>query len=82
MARFRIGTVLLPSLAIALVGAAPVAAEQWTEVAPEEVGMSSDRLQRLTDVMQAYVDDGQIAGLVILIAKDGPGPLPSRVRLS
>ena len=74
MARFRIGTVLLPTLAIALVGAAPAAAQQWTEVAPEEVGMSSDRLQRLTDVMQAYVDDGQIAGLVILIAKDGRVP--------
>ena len=49
-------------------------ADQWTRVAPEEVGMSSERLQRLTDTMQAYVDAGDAAGFVILIAKDGQVP--------
>lgn len=61
-------------LALLLAGATGASAEQWTEVPPEEVGMSGERLQRLTDVMQGYVDDGKIAGLVILIAKDGEVP--------
>lgn len=74
MALFRTGAAIGPALALTLVGAAPVMAQTWTEVAPEEVGMSSERLERLTETMQAYVDDGQIAGLVVLIAKDGQVP--------
>jgi CubicO group peptidase (beta-lactamase class C family) len=49
-------------------------ADEWQRVAPEEVGMSADRLQRLTDVMQGYVDSGDIPGMVVLIARDGKVP--------
>ncbi len=49
-------------------------ADEWTYVEPEKVGMSSERLQRLTDHMQAYIDSGDIAGMVILIARDGEVP--------
>ena len=38
---------------------------------PEEVGMSSDRLQRLTAVFQAYAADKKMAGSVVLIARHG-----------
>lgn len=37
----------------------------------EEVGMSSERLQRLTQRMQEYVDKGQVAGVVTLVARQG-----------
>ena len=40
-------------------------------VAPEDVGLSSDRLTRLEHVMQAYVDRGQISGAVTLVARRG-----------
>lgn len=40
-------------------------------VTPGEVGVSSDRLARLSDVMQAYVDDGKLAGIVTLLARRG-----------
>jgi CubicO group peptidase (beta-lactamase class C family) len=41
---------------------------------PEDVGMSSDRLARLTAVMREYVEDGRLAGAVVLIARQGRVP--------
>ncbi len=38
---------------------------------PEEVGLSSERLQRVTDVFQGYVKNGQLAGAVVLVARRG-----------
>jgi len=38
---------------------------------PEEVGFSSERLQRLTDAFQGYVKDGKLAGAVVLVARRG-----------
>lgn len=40
-------------------------------VVPEQVGMSSERLQRLDNVLQSYVDNGQLAGQVALILRRG-----------
>ena len=38
---------------------------------PESVGVSSDRLIRLTDSMQRYIDSDKLAGTVSLIARKG-----------
>jgi CubicO group peptidase (beta-lactamase class C family) len=38
---------------------------------PESVGMSSERLQRLPTRVQEYIDAGQIAGAVTLVAREG-----------
>jgi len=38
---------------------------------PEDVGFSSERLQRLTSAFQADVDKGTIPGAVVLIARNG-----------
>lgn len=38
---------------------------------PEEVGLSSERLARLDQHMQAYVDEHKLAGAVVLIARHG-----------
>ena len=38
---------------------------------PETVGMSSERLERLDRVMQGYVDRGEVAGVVTLVARRG-----------
>lgn len=40
-------------------------------VAAEDVGFSSDRLSRLDDVMQGYVDAGKLAGIVTMLARRG-----------
>src|SRR5579864_2827580 len=38
---------------------------------PEDVGMSSARLKRIRPVMQRYIDNKAVPGLVILIARRG-----------
>lgn len=56
-----------------ILSAAPAArAEESLPTAkPEQVGMSSERLQRVTKRMQEYIDKGQVAGVVTLIARQG-----------
>jgi len=39
--------------------------------APEDVGMSSERLARLSAAMQKVVDDGRLAGITTMIARHG-----------
>lgn len=38
---------------------------------PETVGMSSERLERLTSGMRTLVDQGRLPGVVVAVAKDG-----------
>jgi CubicO group peptidase (beta-lactamase class C family) len=38
---------------------------------PEEVGLSSERLRRIDTVMQSYIDERKLAGLVTLVARRG-----------
>jgi CubicO group peptidase (beta-lactamase class C family) len=38
---------------------------------PEDVGMSSDRLQRINDVVQQYIASNQISGAVTVVARKG-----------
>jgi len=40
-------------------------------VQPESMGFSSQRLERINRVMQRYVDDKKLAGIVTLIARHG-----------
>ncbi len=39
--------------------------------APEDVGMSSERLAHLTQTMQRLVDTGELAGMVVMVARKG-----------
>ena len=39
--------------------------------APEEVGMSSKRLERINTRMQHYIDEDKLAGIVTLVARHG-----------
>src|SRR5689334_20895338 len=38
---------------------------------PEEVGLSSPRLTRLTEHWQRYIDEGKLAGTLTLVARRG-----------
>jgi CubicO group peptidase (beta-lactamase class C family) len=38
---------------------------------PEEVGMSTERLERFTEIMDGYVERGELAGAVTLVARHG-----------
>lgn len=48
-----------------------VHAAELPRAKPEEVGLSSERLARLDKIMQRYVDENKLAGVVTLIARRG-----------
>src|ERR1700674_5873452 len=66
--RVRIGAIAISAV---LGTAGAVCAGPLPEAAPEDVGISSQRLERLTRTMQQTVDNGDLAGVVVLIARKG-----------
>ena len=56
---------------LALAAAAPAATQSLQRGNPEELGFSTGRLQRITRVFQKYVDDQQLSGAVLLVARRG-----------
>ena len=60
---------LLPALLLTLAPA--LWAEAPPATTPESVGLSVERLQRLRSVMQQYVDEGRVAGVVTYVARNG-----------
>jgi CubicO group peptidase (beta-lactamase class C family) len=63
---------LQTALCIALVLASfSVWGQGFPTAKPEEVGLSSERLERVTAAMQQHIDDKELAGVVGLIARRG-----------
>jgi CubicO group peptidase (beta-lactamase class C family) len=60
----------LPALATLLL-AGPLLAQELPAAIPETVGMSSERLARITDVMESYVRTGRLAGAATIVLRDG-----------
>lgn len=48
-----------------------VAGETLPKTKPDNVGLSSDRIKRIDRALQSWVNDGKIAGAVILLARHG-----------
>ena len=68
----RVGPALLFALLAPSLLAPSLLAQALPRAAkPEEVGLSSERLQRLTDTFQGYVKDGKLAGAVVLVTRRG-----------
>jgi CubicO group peptidase (beta-lactamase class C family) len=61
---------LVALLAICWAGIA-VAEELAATAKPQEVGFAPDRLKRITEAYQGYVDRGELPGAVIAIARNG-----------
>ena len=55
----------------ALVLANASMARPLPETKAERVGMSSERLERITQMTQKYVDEGKLAGVITMVARDG-----------
>jgi CubicO group peptidase (beta-lactamase class C family) len=60
----------LPSLLLAVVLAVPLRAATPT-TRPEEVGFSSERLKRVTELMQRHIQQGTFPGAVTIVARNG-----------
>jgi CubicO group peptidase (beta-lactamase class C family) len=69
MMRRAFARALLGLVAVSVAIAA--SAQSLRPGAPDSVGMSAERLERLRDALKAYVDDGQVAGSVTLVARHG-----------
>ncbi|UCF00512.1 MAG: beta-lactamase family protein [Planctomycetota bacterium] len=48
-----------------------IAKKGLARATPEEVGLSSQRLERINKVMQGYVDENKVAGIVTMVARRG-----------
>jgi CubicO group peptidase (beta-lactamase class C family) len=59
------------ALFVAVAFTAVASAQSLRPSSPESVGLSAERLERLSGALQTYVDDGKVAGSVTLIARRG-----------
>ncbi len=66
-ALFKIALMILAALALAATRAA--ASDDLPRSKPEEVGISTERLQRIDDVIRRHIDHHHIAGAVTLVAQ-------------
>jgi CubicO group peptidase (beta-lactamase class C family) len=62
---------LIAVLALATSSVSALAQGLPKATSPEEIGISSQRLKRLSAAFQSDVDKGVIPGAVVLIARDG-----------
>ena len=62
---------LLPVFISFLVLQLNILAQQQSVVIPESVGMSSARLEYLTNTFEEYVDNGDLPGAVVLVMRHG-----------
>ena len=63
-------SVFLATIVLGL-GSAQAWADNLSYATPESVGMSSERLERIAPVLNRYVDEGQLTGVVSMIARKG-----------
>jgi len=59
------------SLLLVLAFAGGAAGQEMPRAIPEEVGLSSARLEQLGSVLEQYVEDGRLPGAVALVARRG-----------
>lgn len=63
--------VMLPFLLVLTLLANSVSAEDVKVVRPEEVGLSSPRLERVGDLIRGHIEEKKMAGAVVLVARHG-----------
>ena len=64
----------VPLLLLALVTLPAIASIEKAN--PEDVGLSTDRLERIHDAIQRHIDDGNITGAVTAAPRRGARPSP------
>ena len=71
---FRVRSIVVSVLGAALLvvfAATCAVAQGFPQAAPESVGVSSERLDRLSKVMQQFIDQRRAAGIVTIVVRDG-----------
>ena len=62
---------MAPLALLALLLATPLLAQELPVAIPETVGMSSERLERITATLDAYVQGGLLPGAATIVLRDG-----------
>lgn len=62
---------LLRALVLLTFCCSTAVADSVRPIAPEKQGVSSERLNRLTEMGQRYVDDGKLAGIITMVNRGG-----------
>ena len=70
-ARGRRDSVALGFILAVLAWGAPAFGQGLPTANPESVGLSSERLELVTDALQAHIDAGHMAGIVAAVVRDG-----------
>jgi CubicO group peptidase (beta-lactamase class C family) len=68
--RTRLGRCAALCAAVA-VWSAPIQASSVASATPEEVGLSTERLQRVGEAVQRHIESGSLAGAVTIVARRG-----------
>lgn len=69
--RARILRILTAFLFLLSLPLPPVSANDFPTAAPEQHGFNSERLRNLSGHFQSRVDEGELAGIVVLISRNG-----------
>jgi len=62
---------LFAGLSVVAFAAPSLGAQSLPRATPEEVGLSSERLERVGEVFQGYADEGRLAGAVGMVVRHG-----------
>ena len=76
MSRWKIlaATTALAAMVVATAASLPVCARELQPLvaaAPEQVGMSAERLGRISTMLKKEIDDGKLPGAVVMVARKG-----------
>src|SRR5499425_664960 len=75
MSRWKIlATTALAAMVVAATASLPVCARELQPLAtaaPEQVGMSGERLGRITTMLKKEIADGKLPGVVVMVARKG-----------
>ena len=72
--KIKAATTALAALLVAATVSLPVCARELQPLAaaaPEQVGMSGERLGRITTMLKKEIADGKLPGAVVLVARKG-----------
>ncbi len=58
-------------LMVGLLVCSPALAEELKYVKPERVGVSEERLERISDMARGYVESGKIPGIITMVNRGG-----------
>lgn len=64
-------TIFLCMIIAIIIGSCTQRESKLPTVNPEKVGLSSDRLNRIKPIMQSYVDEKKLPGLITMVARKG-----------